>query len=149
MNFIVFSAQKSILYRSTDGGKTSEDDKDAEISNVRIMVPVSIKDGEKNDADLAGKGKEDGEAAENLLCAVAVWLETVRMTKIALRRDSENKEDALRSRAGDEEGLNARGTDIGDVGHASTFFLSGIDVILRRVKYCGENKVEREREHTP
>ena len=112
----VVHAQALVLGADEDGADHVPRDEEEQEAVVQARVVVVVEDGEEDEAAGARDGEDDAEDGEDFLGRVGVADEGAFVAQPALRDEGGVEEDGRDDAAGDEEGFEAEGADVGDVG---------------------------------
>ncbi|KAI4142404.1 MAG: hypothetical protein LQ340_007353, partial [Diploschistes diacapsis] len=112
----VLGAQPLELSAEEDGADDVPHDEDREEGVVHARVVRRVEDAEADQADSADERGEDGEPGEHLFDDRRVADEGAFVPQPAVRSKGGVEEDGCDAGAGDEEGFQLGGADVGDVG---------------------------------
>lgn len=115
-----------VLPADKDCGKDVADDEEEEEDVVQLGVAEGVEDGQQDQAGGADEGEEDGEPAEDLLGGGGVGDEAAAVPQPAVGGEGRVEQDGGNDAAGDEEGLEAGGADVADVGNVLRLAHGGI-----------------------
>lgn len=87
---------------------------------------LGIEDGQEDQTERTDHGEEDGEEGAGLIHPTLVRNQLTGVSQPPFREEGQIQEDDGNDTSGDEEGLDALGTDVGDIPVAALVLGSGV-----------------------
>ena len=101
-----------ILPTHKDRAHDVADDKHGQKPNVQLSMAHRIRDTQSNQSDGSGNSSQDTQPTNHLLQNRPVLRQAARMSKPTLSNKRKIEENGRNDAAGDEEGFEARGTNV-------------------------------------